>query len=132
MGRRAKRHGVLMSSWYEETRIARHPLAEIGLAFYVREILRNNCIVNRWDLRATFGPQCMEHITNLKRAGILVLEPVGDMISLKVVAPGDRKRERCRKIGKENRAITRFEKEIVGGRKPAERSSTVKTGRKPK
>ena len=30
-----------MSRWYEETRITRHPLAEIGLAFYVREVFRN-------------------------------------------------------------------------------------------
>ena len=119
-----------MSRWYEETRITRHPLAEIGLAFYVREVFRNNCLVNRWDLKETFGPQCMAYIANLERAGILVVEPVGDMVSLKVVASGDKKRARCRKIGKENRAITRFEKQIVGGRETAERSSAVKTGRK--
>lgn len=132
MGFNSKRHAVLMSRWYEETQIARHPLAEIGLAFYVREVLKNNCLVNRWDLKETFGPQCVEPLANLERAGILVSEPVGDMISLKIVAPGDRKRARCRKIGKENRAITRFEKQIVGGRKPAELRSAVKTGRKSK
>ncbi|MBR1922003.1 MAG: hypothetical protein IJ829_08435 [Kiritimatiellae bacterium] len=102
-----------MGKWFEETRLMRHPLAEIGLAFVVREVFGNDCRVNKWDLRETFGPKCVEQIGNLQRAGILVVEPIGDMLQLRVVASGDRKRERCRKIGGDRRAIGKFERSVI-------------------
>ena len=101
-----------MAKWFEETKITRHSLAEIGLAFYVREIFHNDCRVNAWDLRETFGQQCDTYISNLQRAGILKIEPIGDMLQLRIVAPGDRKRERCLRIVKSNRAIKKFEENL--------------------
>lgn len=121
-----------MARWFEEVRLGRHCISDIGAAFYVREMLNNECLVNKWDLRDVFGPDANAILERLQRAGMLKVTVIGSQLKMKIVAPGDRKRKRCRELGRTNRALVKFEKQIVGERKSAERSSTVKTGRKSK
>ena len=89
--------------WFDEVRLCSRPLAEIGLAFFVREICKNECHVNKWDLRDTFGPQCETLMQNLVCARILEIEDIGNRLLLTIRAPGDKKRERCRKLGRKRR-----------------------------
>lgn len=92
-----------MSRWFDEVRLSRHPIAEIGIAFYIREILRNDCVVNKWDLRDTFGMDFETRLESLRKAGMLVVEELGSQVKLTIVAPGDKKRERTRLIKQRNR-----------------------------
>ena len=105
-----------MAKWFEEVRLGSRPLEEIGAAFYVREILGNNCLVNKWDLRAVFGAGCADMLERLRRDGILVVESVGSQLRLSIVAPGDKKRRRCKELVQINRAVSKFEKGITRGR----------------
>ncbi|MBR4615037.1 MAG: hypothetical protein IKO55_05470 [Kiritimatiellae bacterium] len=114
-----------MARWFDEVRLSSHPIEEIGAAFYVREILKNDCLINKWDLRDVFGPRYESILENLRRSDMLKMETVGSLLSLSIVAPGDRKRERCRRIGQSNRAIIKFEESvIVGKRKPDTKGKT--------
>lgn len=92
-----------MARWFEEVRLSRHPIAEIGAAFYIREMLGNNCLVSPFDLKDVFGENFDVTLENLRRAGMLEVFTVGNQLSLKIVAPGDAKRERCRLIGLRHR-----------------------------
>jgi len=92
-----------MRRWFDEVRLSRHPIEEIGVAFYIREMLGNDCMVNKWDLKDTFGEGCDVYLENLRRSGMLVVEYVGNMISMKIKAPGDKKRERCRELARKHR-----------------------------
>ena len=121
-----------MARWYEEARLCQHPVEEIGAAFYIREILNNNCLINRWDLRDVFGDGFETILENLRKSGLLRIEATGTQVALKIITPGDKKRERCRSLVSKGRAIDRFERGIVGGGESAERSSAFKTARKPK
>lgn len=94
-----------MVRWFDEVRLASHPIAEIGAAFYIREMLGNDCRVNKWDLREVFGEGCETYLENLRRAGMLQVEECGQQLSLRIVAPGDRKRERCRMIARKKRNL---------------------------
>ena len=89
--------------WFDEVRLCSRPLAEIGLAFFVREICKNECHVNKWDLRDTFGVECETLMQNLVSARILEIEDIGNRLSLTIRAPGDKKRERCRHLGRKRR-----------------------------
>ena len=104
-----------MAKWFEEVRLGSRPLEEIGAAFYVREMLGNNCLVNKWDLKSIFGDKYCEIINRLKSAGMLEVETVGSQMRLSIVAPGDKKRMRCRRLVQTNRAMTKFEREIARG-----------------
>lgn len=112
-----------MGKWFEEVRLGSRPLEEIGAAFYIREMLGNDCLVNKWDLRAVFGAGCADMLERLRNAGILVVEVVGSQLRLSIVAPGDKKRKRCKKLVRTNRAIAKFEKGIGRQRPNAVRPS---------
>ena len=105
-----------MAKWFEEVRLGSRPLEEIGAAFYIREVLGNDCLVNKWDLRTVFGSGCADMLERLRSAGILVVESVGSQLRLSIVAPGDKKRRRCKKLVQINRAVAKFEKRITRGR----------------
>ena len=104
-----------MAKWFEEVRLGSRPLEEIGAAFYIREMLGNDCLVNKWDLRAVFGNGYTDMLERLRSAGILDMEAVGCQLRLSIVAPGDKKRQRCRELVKINRAVAKFEKRITRG-----------------
>ena len=104
-----------MAKWFEEVRLSSRPLAEIGAAFYIREMLGNRCLVNKWDLKAVFGDGYADLLESLRRAGMLEVEAVGSKLRLSIVAPGDKKRRRCRKLVQTNRAVKKFEKRITRG-----------------
>ena len=104
-----------MAKWFEEVRLGNRPLEEIGAAFYIREMLGNNCLVNKWDVKCIFGERCGEILKHLKNAKILEVETVGSQMRLSIVAPGDKKRMRCRKITQTNRLVAKFERGIVRG-----------------
>lgn len=84
-----------------------HPLDEVGAAFFIRVAMKNECLVNKWDVRDMFGPQCARIIQNLQRSGCLKVEEAGSMLSMKIVARSDAKRERCRLLGRKRRNKTR-------------------------
>lgn len=102
-----------MAKWFEEVRLGSRTLEEIGAAFYVREMLGNNCLVNKWDLKSIFGDGYCLIINRLKSAGILEVETVGSQMRLTIVAPGDKKRMCCRRLVQMNRAVTKFERGIA-------------------
>ncbi len=108
-----------MAKWFEEVRLSSRPLAEIGAAFYIREMLGNKCLVNKWDLKAVFGDGYAEILERLRAAGMLEVEAVGSQLRLSIVAPGDKKRRRCRKLVQTNRAVEKFEKRITRGATPS-------------
>lgn len=87
-----------MEKWFDEVNLSSHPIEEIGIAFYIREILKNNCTINVWDLRETFGERYLEHISNLKREGILRIRQIDTQhIRMHIFARGDKHREKSRK-----------------------------------
>ena len=105
-----------MAKWFEEVRLGNRPLVEIGAAFYIREMLGNNCLVNKWDIKSIFGDGYAAILEDLRRAGMLKVETIGSQLKLSIVAPGDRKRTRCKKLTQINRAVEKFEKRITRGR----------------
>lgn len=102
-----------MAKWFEEVRLGNRSLVEIGAAFYIREMLGNNCLVNKWDLKSIFGEGYAAILENLQQAGMLKVEAVGSQLRLSIVAPGDRKRTRCKQITQINRDVEKFEKRIT-------------------
>lgn len=98
-----------MAKWLEETRLSRHPLAEIGLAVVIREMLGNNCVVNMFDLRATYGYEVEALLEGLRREGILEIYREGANVRLNIVAPGDAKRERCKLLGRLRRTYMKIQ-----------------------
>ena len=105
-----------MAKWFEEVRLGNRPLVEIGAAFYIREMLGNNCLVNKWDIKSIFGDGYAAILEDLRRAGMLKVETIGSQLRLSIVAPGDRKRMRSKKLTQINRAVEKFEKRITRGR----------------
>jgi len=94
--------------WLAEIRATRRSLAEIGLLVVVREVFRNNCEMKWNDADDTLGPGWAVHARALAKAGMLNLEHDGLSVRMSVVAPGDKKRERSRKLG----TIARWENRI--------------------
>ena len=96
--------------WFDEIpSLFRRPIGEIGFAFYVREKMKNDMRCDAEELRLTIGQEWMDTIENMRRNGILHVEKTDNSYRLYVVAPGDKKRIRCKKIGRRNRAVKRFE-----------------------
>ena len=120
-----------MAKWFEEVRLGSRPLEEIGAAFYIREMLGNDCLVNKWDLRAVFGAGYAEMFERLRSAGILMVESVGSQLRLSIVAPGDKKRRRCQKLVQINSAVAKFEKRITRGGKRTTRHGGRDSGQGP-
>ena len=120
-----------MAKWFEEVRLGSRPLEEIGAAFYIREMLGNDCLVNKWDLRAVFGNGYADMLERLRSAGILDMEAVGCQLRLSIVAPGDKKRQRCRKLVQTNRAVAKFEKRIMRGGQRITRHGGRESGQGP-
>ena len=103
-----------MGKWFEEVRLSSRPIAEIGAAFYIREMLGNNCELNAYDLKEVFGVGYESLLENLRRAGMLRVESTaGARLKLQIVAPGDGKRSRCRRIVGTNRALKKFENNVI-------------------
>lgn len=92
--------------WMEELRITRRPLDEIGLATIVRECFGNNLSMTLDDANDTLGIGWDKKAEELRRAGILRYEIADRRVTMKVVAPGDRKRERCKKLNKRRKIHT--------------------------
>ena len=67
---------------------------------------------------ANFDESLIAKVTtgaSLAVKGVLV-ESVGSQLRLSIVAPGDKKRRRCKKLVQINRAVAKFEKRITRGR----------------
>lgn len=84
--------------WFDEVRLSRHSIAEIGVAFYIRRMMKNKWSPSYDDIREAFGPSWKDHLESLRRAGMLKVEYFKRTASLRIVAPGDKRRERNRKI----------------------------------
>lgn len=89
--------------WFDEVRLSRHPITEIGVAFYIRRMMKNKWSPSFDDLREAFGPSWREYLEALNRRGMLKAEWYQRTVSLKIVAPGDKRRERNRKIHQRKR-----------------------------
>ena len=99
--------------WYDEIpQLFRLTLSEIGFAFYVREKMKNDLIADREELLVTLGPDWEVTIDNMKKRGVLTVSQDGRFMRFSVQAPGDKKRERCKKIGRRKRALHKFEHDI--------------------
>ena len=92
-----------MSRWFDEARLSRLPIEQIGAAFYIREMMRNKLNADYYDLREVFGPGTDGIFEGLRRAGVLVYERNGRRVSVSIRASGDKKRERCAEIGRRKR-----------------------------
>lgn len=90
--------------WFDEVRLSRHAIAEIGVAFYIRRMMRNSWTPSYEDLREAFGADWRDLLESLRRSGMLRVEYFKRTASLKIVAPGDARRERNRKIQIRKRA----------------------------
>lgn len=100
--------------WFDEfPQLFRRPISEIGFAFYVREKMKNDLRCDRDELRQTLGPEWAETVENLRKNGIMSIEKTDGIYRFTVSAPGDRKRDRCRKIGRRKRAIALFEDGLI-------------------
>jgi len=97
--------------WLAEIRATRRSLAEIGLLVVVRVIFRNSFEMQWKDADETLGEGWANHAKALAKDGMLHLSHDGLWVRMKVVAPGDRKRERSRRLGK----LARFEKTLKRG-----------------
>ena len=96
-----------MARWYDEVRLSRHSIDEIGAAFYIREILGNQCRINYWDLKDSWGAEADRILENLRRSGMLRISGEKKMMELSIVAPGDAKRSRCKEIQRKKRMSTK-------------------------
>lgn len=99
--------------WLEEVRATRRTLTEIGLMVVVREVFANRFSMAPKMADDTLGTGWRAVAERLGRAGMMEVA-VGRTVRLRVVAPGDRKRARCRSIGRKNRAMARFEARVKG------------------
>jgi hypothetical protein len=101
-------------AWFDEiAHLFRRPMAEIGFVFFVREKMRNDLQLTADELRQILGPGWFSTVDNLRRSGIISLKLTDKVYKLSVVAPGDKKRARCRAIGRMNRSFSRLEKNIL-------------------
>ena len=97
--------------WLAEIRATRRSLAEIGLLVVVREVFGNDFALTPIQADETLGHGWMQLAEALRRAGMIRVEKGRSIIRMNVVAPGDKKRESCRKLGRKGRAIRKFEAE---------------------
>lgn len=98
-----------MRKWLSEVRATRCSLAEIGLMVVVREVYANKLAITPVQADETLGPGWMSAAASLARRGVLRYTRGRTLVMMRVVASGDAKRERCRRIGRKNRAVKRFE-----------------------
>ena len=95
--------------WLAEIRASRRSLAEIGLLVVVRVAFRNKLEMSCADADETLGPGWATIARDLAKAGMLRVLHNGLWVRMSIVAPGDRKRERCKNIMRRKRAIKNLE-----------------------
>jgi hypothetical protein len=94
--------------WLSEVRATRYSLAEIGLLVVVREVFANKLAMTPVQADETLGPGWMACATSLAKRGVLRYRK-GTLVMMSVAAPGDVKRERCRRLSRKSRAVKKFE-----------------------
>jgi hypothetical protein len=77
--------------------------------------MKNDLRCDKDELQQTLGPEWPGIVENLRRSGILIVTENGGTFSFSITAPGDKKRERCKKIGQQKRAVVKFESGISKG-----------------
>ena len=97
--------------WLTEIRATRRSLAEIGLLVVVREVFGNDFALTPVQADETLGRGWRPLADGLRRSGMLRVEKGRSVVRMSVVAPGDKKREKCRRLGRKCRAIRKFEAE---------------------
>lgn len=95
--------------WLTEIRATRRSLAEIGLLVVVREVFGNDFALTPVQADETLGHGWRPLAEALRKAGMMRIESGRSVVRMSVVAPGDKKRESCRKLGRKGRAIRKFE-----------------------
>jgi len=97
------------TKWLSEIRATRRSLAEIGLLIIVREIFKNKLEMTVEEANSTLGTNWMTTAQRLKKDGLLQVAHDGLYLRMWVDAPGDKKRERCRRLMARLCAIRRLE-----------------------
>ena len=81
------------------------------MAFVIRELMKNGkAPINFWDMRDAYGPNVEKILVSLDRAGMLRITGERKLMYLKLIAPGDFKRKRCRDIMRRHREELRNKK----------------------
>lgn len=93
--------------WYEEIRLTRRPLEQIGIAFLVREVFGNDMRMSVLDADDVLGPGWRSKAEELKKAGALRMEIGDGMVHMTVEAPGDVKRDIMRRYIRKVRRISK-------------------------
>ena len=92
-----------MAHWFNETNLSRFNIRQIGIAFYIREIMKNSMNATPDELRETFGYEWREDINLLALEGIVNVKFTRRMVFLKVVSRGDTRRDKMRIAAMTNR-----------------------------
>ena len=92
-----------MGKWFDETRLSRFSITEIGIAFYIRDIMKNRMQATYSELCSTFGPTWRSSVDTLVKEGIIVAEYTKRMAILKVVSTGDKRRYKMRMMASKYR-----------------------------
>ena len=99
--------------WLSEIRATRRSMAEIGLLIIVREIFKNRMEMTFDEANDTLGTDWAKTAKRLQSAGMLKVEHDGLNVRLWVAAPGDRKRERSKRLMARLRAMRKLEKNFA-------------------
>jgi len=99
-----------MSKWYDEIRLCQHKLHDIGITFYIREIMKNSMKATYDELANTFGSDWRQSVDKLEKEGIIVAQYTKRMVFLKVVSTGDRRRYKMRIAAKKSRIANKNSK----------------------
>lgn len=78
--------------WFDELRLSRLTVEEIGICFYIREMMKNSWHPTYAEACETFGAEWRTKLQKLVKEGVLNVEYRPRTVSLKVVAPGDVRR----------------------------------------
>lgn len=88
-------------NWIEELK---SPTSrEIGLATQIRTVMKNEWLASADDLRDFIGPDWRELVEDFRRKGQLRVQKTRTRYILRIVLPGDRKREKIRKLAAKKR-----------------------------
>lgn len=84
-------------------RVALTPV-EIGVLVFVRDVMRNNCVVAGDVLRESIGPDWRMTVGHLKSLGVLTIHRINPTTyRIQIAAPGDKKRTSSRNAARQKR-----------------------------
>lgn len=92
-----------MMKWFDELRITKRPLKQIGLLMVVREVMHNHCRMSLTDADDLFGAGWKAEVEELRKAGMMKIEWFPNSIAMKVFVRGDIRRVKSRLYARKHR-----------------------------